>query len=257
MMIRPSHRHVGTDGKVYLPYLAEWHRSQPRCNLVELVGILSSTFGSDPPVYKKPAEAPTVTPSYYAATMTSSSTVMTSSSIDSAASAANAAASKNATINLLTRKIIDTTQVTLEEIRDGIDEQLLVQAHLEKSSKTLDKGIASLECQKSDMVKGISVVEEKTEEMTAWLKAMESEDLHINPLDILEPADPLTKQLVDQVAEGAAYEDAIYHLEGAIRSGTIPFDTFLSTVRRFSEKQFNAIALSQKIAAEQKKGGGM
>ena len=55
MMIKPNHQHVGSDGKVYMPYLSEWRA--PTHNLVEMAVCLSSLFGANPPVYAKPAGA--------------------------------------------------------------------------------------------------------------------------------------------------------------------------------------------------------
>jgi ubiquitin-protein ligase len=55
MYLKENHRHVGADGKVYLPYLHEWNQSSH--NLVELVVAMSSVFSDDPPVFTKAPEA--------------------------------------------------------------------------------------------------------------------------------------------------------------------------------------------------------
>jgi len=55
MVIRQG-RHVDTSGKVYLPYLSEW--KSRRSDLIGLVGVLCTVFGSEPPVVSKPAGAP-------------------------------------------------------------------------------------------------------------------------------------------------------------------------------------------------------
>lgn len=52
MYLKDNHRHVGMDGKVYLPYLHEWNRHSH--NLVELVVAMSSVFSADPPVFSRP-----------------------------------------------------------------------------------------------------------------------------------------------------------------------------------------------------------
>jgi hypothetical protein len=56
MYLKENHRHVGADGKVYLPYLHEWNAATH--NLVELVVAMSSVFSADPPVFTR---APTAT----------------------------------------------------------------------------------------------------------------------------------------------------------------------------------------------------
>lgn len=57
MYLKENHMHVGSDGKVYLPYLHEW--SSHSHNLIELVVAMSSVFSADPPVFTRaPAEQP-------------------------------------------------------------------------------------------------------------------------------------------------------------------------------------------------------
>ncbi|KAL7464251.1 hypothetical protein ACHAXS_004589 [Conticribra weissflogii] len=51
MAIKENHRHVGLDGRVYLPYLSEWRPGTHE--LTELAVWMSSLFGSDPPCYSK------------------------------------------------------------------------------------------------------------------------------------------------------------------------------------------------------------
>jgi ESCRT-I complex subunit TSG101 len=55
MYLKENHRHVGSDGKVYLPYLHEWRNHDH--NLVELVVAMSSVFSADPPVFSRAATA--------------------------------------------------------------------------------------------------------------------------------------------------------------------------------------------------------
>jgi len=52
MYLKENHMHVGSDGKVYLPYLHEWNLRTH--NLVELVVAMSSVFSADPPVFTRP-----------------------------------------------------------------------------------------------------------------------------------------------------------------------------------------------------------
>jgi len=56
MYLKENHRQVGSDGKVYLPYLHNWNPQTH--NLVELVVALSSVFSADPPVFSRAPMAP-------------------------------------------------------------------------------------------------------------------------------------------------------------------------------------------------------
>ena len=49
MYLTENHKHVGPDGRVYLPLLHEWKASED--NLIELVVAMSSVFSNVPPVF--------------------------------------------------------------------------------------------------------------------------------------------------------------------------------------------------------------
>ena len=53
MIIKPGHSCVDGSGLVRSPYGDRW--SYPRSNLTELAGLLSEAFGSEPPLFAKPA----------------------------------------------------------------------------------------------------------------------------------------------------------------------------------------------------------
>lgn len=74
MYLKENHRHVGMDGRVYLPYLHEWRAVSH--NLIELVVAMSSVFSADPPVFSRPAGATTTS----AAAVVGSSSTSSSSS---------------------------------------------------------------------------------------------------------------------------------------------------------------------------------
>lgn len=60
MYLKENHRHVGSDGKVYMPYLHEWKPATH--NLVEMTVAMSSVFSADPPVFSRPPAPASVTP---------------------------------------------------------------------------------------------------------------------------------------------------------------------------------------------------
>lgn len=71
MYLKENHKHVGSDGKVYLPYLHNWHNVTH--NLVELTVAMSSVFSADPPVFSRPPAPPPseTSPPPFAAALTS------------------------------------------------------------------------------------------------------------------------------------------------------------------------------------------
>jgi len=62
MAIKENHRHVGMDGRVYMPYLHEWGAQTH--DLRELSVWMSSLFGSEPPCYAKPSNVTVASSSY-------------------------------------------------------------------------------------------------------------------------------------------------------------------------------------------------
>ena len=56
MVIRPG-QHVGVDGRVYHPYLADWTRMWERCSVEELLGFLGQVFEREPPVISRAQQA--------------------------------------------------------------------------------------------------------------------------------------------------------------------------------------------------------
>jgi ESCRT-I complex subunit TSG101 len=78
--LKNNHEHVGSDGKVDIPYLDEW--TSHHHNLVELVIQMSSVFSADPPVFSRTSAATPPPPAYAAAAVyndTRSSTTTTNS----------------------------------------------------------------------------------------------------------------------------------------------------------------------------------
>ena len=56
MYLTENHKHVGSDGQVYLPMLHEWKASHD--NLIELVVAMSSVFSNAPPVFTRETPPP-------------------------------------------------------------------------------------------------------------------------------------------------------------------------------------------------------
>ena len=72
MYLKEHHKHVGSDGKVYLPYLSEWNAASH--NLVELTVAMSSVFSADPPVFSRSSKSGSSTASTAATTAATTTT---------------------------------------------------------------------------------------------------------------------------------------------------------------------------------------
>jgi ESCRT-I complex subunit TSG101 len=80
-------------------------------------------------------------------------------------------------------------------------------------------------------------LEEKCEKIKNEICKFESNS-KINPQDIIQPSNPIYKQIFNAHAREQALEDSIYHMNKALSRGTIDCDTFLRYVRIFAREQF-------------------
>jgi ESCRT-I complex subunit TSG101 len=74
MAVKKNHKHVGMDGRVYMPYLHDWRPASHE--LRDLAVMMSSLFGSEPPCYAKQQDTAPSTNSHpppYAQATTASS----------------------------------------------------------------------------------------------------------------------------------------------------------------------------------------
>lgn len=69
--------------------------------------------------------------------------------------------------------------------------------------------------------------------------------------EAIEPADVLSRQMIQCTAADLALEDTIYALDKAIQEGSVPFDGYLRSVRALSREQFFHRALSAKVHSAQ------
>mmetsp|Transcript_27164 Transcript_27164/g.44542 ORF Transcript_27164/g.44542 Transcript_27164/m.44542 type:complete len:434 (-) Transcript_27164:225-1526(-) len=122
MEIKDNHRHVGLDGRVYLPYLHDWRPGTH--DLRELAVWMSSLFGAEPPCYARPANANGSAtsngshnnpPPYSQATVASSS--HTSSHASSAYSSISTAASTST-------HATNNTNNAQEEMRKALEREI-------------------------------------------------------------------------------------------------------------------------------------
>jgi ESCRT-I complex subunit TSG101 len=67
----------------------------------------------------------------------------------------------------------------------------------------------------------------------------------------IQPADTLSRQMLECTAADRALEDAIYALDRAVQEGSVPFDGYLRSVRALAREQFFQRVLCTKINGAQ------
>jgi len=318
MYLKENHMHVGSDGKVYLPYLHEWN---PRThNLVELVVAMSSVFSADPPVFTR---APTIQATPTTTTMTHPNRTNTPPPpmpsgrafdppsqlppppppplppvqgipVPGGSSATSEAEARLAREAEEANRVMEAARRAEREEQER-EEQLAAQQRWEAQKKeqvkqqVLQKIIQHLEttslatkqsaqdykrdqqrltyaeekCQqqltlyqqaKDDLVENVTIVDQKTAEIQAWLSdaeananSTETAQNKITIDDMVAPTSAIGTQMLDLSVENASLTDALYFLDRALYLGNLDCDTHLKYVRRLAKQQFLARALLIKI----------
>lgn len=76
-------------------------------------------------------------------------------------------------------------------------------------------------------------------------------DSDVDVDEVFEPADVLSRQMVDCTSADLAVEDTVYSLDKAVQEGAISFEMYLKSVRALSREQFFHRALAAKVRAAQ------
>lgn len=271
MMIKQGHKHVGSDGMVYMPYLHSWN---PRShNLVDAVTAMSRIFGQESPVFARPAGAPAPPPvprprppppQYHEVTSEQERLRQLEREAQEANEAVRivreAEKEEEKAIRLLSetkQKLNDKSKVILgnyansarKEIIGHLEDQIL----LEKSAsfvkgKVRGAGVTSgggqlayLTKRKEELLEYHSEVDTSIEKLEAFIQEAEKSKKSTKEMDVDElavPADIHSAQMLVLSAENYAIHDALYYLDKGLSDNKISLDVHLMAVRRLARRQF-------------------
>jgi ESCRT-I complex subunit TSG101 len=227
MIIKPNHRYVDGNGRVYLPQISQWNAY--RSSLAEIVGVCSSTFSAEPPVVSVPKQS--VRPAApVTATVISHGPVLVSGP-----------SRRDQLTKSITIKIRAKLPVKLKSEIDAIND------YRQRAIKYLDHG-KKLHAIGSELSIIRSACEKKKEEVdglihetSEWLIERKSTSLDDSDRDTLSYLDAETvvgQQVVDLMAEECAIEDLIDLLNERNRSGLLSMSELLREVRALTRKLF-------------------
>ncbi|KAH9560325.1 hypothetical protein CY35_06G099700 [Sphagnum magellanicum] len=273
MIIKPRHPYVNPSGMVSAPYLQAW--VYPRSNLVELVQSLSLLFGNDPPLYSRLPPAPMsshlpqstspfMNPMHTGGQMPPPS--MLSSGLHPPVQPTSrpsyppyqnsqppprtdepSEAYKWSLINTLSDRLHHDTQALMQDRNTEMDRLFNTQALLGERAGQLQKGVRELVQEKEGLENQLQLILTNTDVLESWLKANDKGLTQVDIDDVFEPADALSKQLLECNAADFSIEDILYSLDKAAQEGAIPVDAYLKQVRVLSREQFISRATSIKI----------
>ncbi|KAG2662799.1 protein ELC-like [Panicum virgatum] len=266
MVIKPHHPLVDRSGLVAnAPYLRSW--VFPSSNLVDLVRSLSHLFGLDPPLFTRnpppPAAAPTPTnpspqpppprvspspsPSYRLGAFPASPqlTPRPPPTEDPAE-----VFKRNAVAKLVDMAYADAA--ALRTAREAeVDALFAAQAELRHRGDLVAQGVRKMGEEKEALERRLQDVMMATDVVEAWVTENTRRGNTQATEGAIEPADVLSRQMIECTAADLALEDTIYALDKAIQEGSVPFDGYLRSVRALSREQFFHRALSAKVHTAQ------
>ncbi|KTF86711.1 hypothetical protein cypCar_00034165 [Cyprinus carpio] len=204
----------------------------PQSELLGLIQVMIVVFGEEPPVFSRPTtQAPY--PAFPAAGPTRDGTIGEDTIRASLVSAVS---------DKLRRRMkeeMDRAQAELDALKRTEED-------LKRGHQKLEEMVTKLDLEMADVDKNIDLLKQRDEELTVALEKMENQSENNDIDDVIVPAAPLYKQILNLYAEENAIEDTIFYLGEALRKGVIDLDVFLKHVRLLSRKQFQLRALMQK-----------
>ncbi|CAD6248837.1 unnamed protein product [Miscanthus lutarioriparius] len=266
MVIKPHHRLVDSSGLVAnAPYLRSW--VFPSSNLVDLVRSLSHLFGLDPPLFTKnppaaappPNPSPTPTPPPRVAPSPSPSPSYRLGGFPASPQLAPRPPPTEDPAEVFKRnvvaKLVDMAYADAAALRTAreaeVDALFAVQAELRHRGDIVAQGVRKMGEEKEALERHLQDVMMATDVMEAWVRDNNRRGGNQATEDAIEPADVLSRQMIECTAADLALEDTIYALDKAIQEGSVPFDGYLRSVRALSREQFFHRALSAKVHSAQ------
>mmetsp|Transcript_17560 Transcript_17560/g.30970 ORF Transcript_17560/g.30970 Transcript_17560/m.30970 type:complete len:468 (+) Transcript_17560:174-1577(+) len=160
-------------------------------------------------------------------------------------------------------KLSEEYQKFRDQMKLELGKEMAIQKQLEEGQGTLESGIKKLEEQAKEFETSILDLKTSETQFTTWLaeyatdsSAVASQDAAVDEISLDEaivPADALSRQLFDCVAEAHAIEDVMFQLDRALANDVIECSVFLKEVRKLSREQFKAKALANKIVEQQQR----
>eukprot|EP01090_Pellita_catalonica_P019989 TRINITY_DN6952_c0_g1_i1.p1 TRINITY_DN6952_c0_g1~~TRINITY_DN6952_c0_g1_i1.p1 ORF type:complete len:206 (-),score=21.14 TRINITY_DN6952_c0_g1_i1:37-654(-) len=97
-------------------------------------------------------------------------------------------------------------------------------------------------------------LDRKIVEVNGWLQSKGAGGNGGSDVDAMtQPSDSYSQQLLNLVAEDAAIDDAIYHVERNVYNGNINAQDFIRSIRQLSKRQFLARATIEKVKQQQRR----
>eukprot|EP00271_Cylindrocystis_brebissonii_P017516 TRINITY_DN458_c0_g1_i1.p1 TRINITY_DN458_c0_g1~~TRINITY_DN458_c0_g1_i1.p1 ORF type:complete len:591 (+),score=45.54 TRINITY_DN458_c0_g1_i1:122-1894(+) len=144
-----------------------------------------------------------------------------------------------------------------KEVHVEVEQRLATQQNLNQRAEAIDRGLRELHGEKEGLEHQLQVMLTNADVLDRWLQANDKGDLEVDIDTAFEPADVLSKQLLEATAHDLAIEDVLYSLDKAMQEDEMDqrqmsVDAYLKSVRTLCKEQFVHRALGLKIQHKQR-----
>ncbi|TVU49220.1 hypothetical protein EJB05_00518, partial [Eragrostis curvula] len=120
-------------------------------------------------------------------------------------------------------------------------------AELRHRGDVVADGVRRMGEEKESLERRLQDVMMATDVLESWvMENNRTGDTHAVD-DAIQPADVLSRQMIECTAADLALEDTVYALDKAVQEGSVPLMAYLRSVRALARKQFSPRALSAKV----------
>ena len=148
------------------------------------------------------------------------------------------------------QQVLSKTQRALQafygKVTTELGEEQEKEAALQVHRKEVLASLTTLKKKKEEVEERVRRVMEMDGGLEKWMA-----EQALRPVvavdDLVEAADPPSRQMLDLVAQNAAIEDALYHLDKALANSSVDLLVFLKKVRELAREQFMCVAHVNKI----------
>jgi len=148
------------------------------------------------------------------------------------------------------QQVLSKTRRALQEFYEKVTTELGVEqqkeAALQAHRKEVLASLTTMKKKKEEVEERVRRVMEMDGGLDKWLAEQASRPV-VAFDDLIEAADPPSRQMLELVAQNAAIEDALYHLDKALANNSVDLLVFLKKVRELAREQFMCAAHVNKI----------
>uniref|UniRef100_A0A453LLB6 SB domain-containing protein n=1 Tax=Aegilops tauschii subsp. strangulata TaxID=200361 RepID=A0A453LLB6_AEGTS len=150
-------------------------------------------------------------------------------------------------------KLVDTAYADAAALRTAreaeVDSLFAVQAELRGRGEAVNDGVRRITEEKETLERRLQDVVMATDVIEAWVAENRkgAADDATEAEGAIQPADVLSRQMLECTATDLALEDTIYALDKAVQEGSVPFDGYLRSVRALAREQFFQRVLCTKV----------